>query len=36
MQRLAYRVEAIEPLTHDIKHIRLATCGAELAFKAGQ
>jgi CDP-4-dehydro-6-deoxyglucose reductase/ferredoxin-NAD(P)+ reductase (naphthalene dioxygenase ferredoxin-specific) len=36
MQRLAYRVEAIETLTHDIKRIRLATCGAELAFNAGQ
>ncbi len=36
MQRLEYRVEAIETLTHDIKRIRLATCGAELAFKAGQ
>jgi len=36
MQRLEYRVEAIETLTHDIKRIRLATCGAALAFKAGQ
>lgn len=36
MQRLDYRVEAIETLTHDIKRIRLATGGAALAFKAGQ
>ncbi|OWQ54363.1 oxidoreductase [Stenotrophomonas maltophilia] len=36
MQRLDYRVGAIETLTHDIKRIRLATGGAALAFKAGQ
>lgn len=37
MQRLQYQVQAIQALTHDIKHIRLAASGAELlAFDAGQ
>ncbi|MCC7635383.1 2Fe-2S iron-sulfur cluster-binding protein [Stenotrophomonas rhizophila] len=37
LQRLAYRVQAIEILTHDIKRIRLAASGTErLVFEAGQ
>lgn len=37
MQRLAYQVQAIDTLTHDIIRIRLAATGPELlAFDAGQ